>query len=266
MKESWLSSLQALFRSNPKDTQQHRVGTTYLKMSFAPVIGLESASLTHIRSSSTAFFSSFAILYSSILTAVSALIDNLATRIPPSCCVFCQLQNIREPHHDTGNKNTALVFDPGTDIYTLKKLEDIDGALYITLPKLIPSTYNPPQSKRPSTATSSPAPLNPSEYKSPANPKSSPTSSLMTTLRTGNERGPGTSLHSSTASTSCPRVGPVPEPPSPVRMTTYTEGIISSSNSSWQNYRLACPSSSNNNNHSYRTTRLSFQRMKSPPW
>lgn len=56
-----------------------------------------------------------------------SFVDELAMRIPPSCCIVCQLKSLREPYHRRENKTAALVFDPGTEVYTLKRLEDIDG-------------------------------------------------------------------------------------------------------------------------------------------
>ena len=60
-------------------------------------------------------------------------IDSLATLIPSSCCALCKFQSLRKSHPDSekGNKMTALVFDSETELYTLEKVDDIDGALFL---------------------------------------------------------------------------------------------------------------------------------------
>ncbi|CAF9942442.1 MAG: hypothetical protein ALECFALPRED_009754, partial [Alectoria fallacina] len=51
-----------------------------------------------------------------------AMVDNLAMRIPSSYCLACRFKRRREAE----SKTTALVFHPGTEAYTLKRLEDVD--------------------------------------------------------------------------------------------------------------------------------------------
>ncbi|KAF6230375.1 hypothetical protein HO133_004717 [Letharia lupina] len=58
---------------------------------------------------------------------MSALVDDLAMRIPPSSCLVCQFKKLRASCSNTENKTTVLVFDPSTGVYTLKKIEDIDA-------------------------------------------------------------------------------------------------------------------------------------------
>lgn len=65
---------------------------------------------------------------------MSTFIEKLAIRIPPSLCIACQSKRILQilrawylKHFTTENKTHALVFDPGTEVYTLEKLENIDG-------------------------------------------------------------------------------------------------------------------------------------------
>ena len=108
-------------------------------MSFAPVLGSESPSHAFIRSSISAYLSSIVALCSSGFATIFAWVDNLATRLPSSCCPVCQFKKLRNSSHSTETRNTtlavqpqetkttALVFDTGTKTYTLKKLEEIDG-------------------------------------------------------------------------------------------------------------------------------------------
>lgn len=96
-------------------------------MSFAPILGPESSSQAHLRSLFFAYFASLAALCSSLLAGMSALVDDLAMRIPPSSCLVCQFKKLRASCSNTENKTTVLVFDPSTGVYTLKKIEDIDG-------------------------------------------------------------------------------------------------------------------------------------------
>ncbi|CAD6569268.1 MAG: hypothetical protein ASARMPRED_002695 [Alectoria sarmentosa] len=64
---------------------------------------------------------------------MAAMVDNLAMRIPSSYCLACHFKRRRESENNT----TALVFDPGTEAYTLKRLEDIDGESTV-IPSLVP--------------------------------------------------------------------------------------------------------------------------------
>lgn len=122
-------------------------------MSFAPVLGPESPSHAFIRSSISGYLSSLAALCSSGLATIFSWVDNLATRLPSSCCPVCLFKDLRRSNHSTETKNTALavqpkdtkttalVFDTGSKTYTLKKLEEIDGESTVQLvhnPSLVP--------------------------------------------------------------------------------------------------------------------------------
>ena len=122
-------------------------------MSFAPILGPEPPSHAFIRSSISAYLSSLAALCSSGFATIFGWVDNLATRLPSSCCPVCFFKNLQRSNHSTETKNavlavhpkqtktTALVFDTGTKTYTLKKLEDIDGESTVQLiykPSLVP--------------------------------------------------------------------------------------------------------------------------------
>lgn len=111
-------------------------------MSFAPVLGPGSLSHAYIRSSASACFASLATLCSSWLAMVIALVDNLATRIPPARCPVCwwkgwsrkSTENESTENRPAEDKTTAVVFDPGTGFCTLKRLEDIDGKYCAAFP------------------------------------------------------------------------------------------------------------------------------------
>lgn len=72
-----------------------------------------------------------------------ALVDNLALRISPSCCPVCYIKSMvksclrcffsTKQIVRTENEIPALVFDPGTEAYTLRKLENIDGESTVQL-------------------------------------------------------------------------------------------------------------------------------------
>ena len=103
-------------------------------MSFAPVWGPESPSHAYIRSSVSAYLAYLAALCSSLLAKMSTFIDKLAMRIPPTLCIACQSKRILQilrawysKYFNPEKKTHAVVFDPGTEIYTLEKLEEIDG-------------------------------------------------------------------------------------------------------------------------------------------
>ena len=112
---------------NHCNLQQRRACIRYSRMFFAPVEGPALSSSAFVRSSVFDCFIPLAALCSSLLAAILAFIDNLATRIPPSFCIVCQIKRLRESFASVENKTTALVFDPGTDVYSLKRLEEIDG-------------------------------------------------------------------------------------------------------------------------------------------
>ena len=200
-------------------------------MSFAPLLSPESPFYTFIKSS----ISVLAALCSSILAATTTLIDDLAPQIPPSWCLACKFNNRGHSHvqneakrngppsdcstgsytlkklEDTNGASTttAIVFNPRTKTYSLKKLEDIDGEPTVQLvcnPPLLPPTYHLPQWKKPSSATPSPAQRPRSKSSSPAKPNSSAKSSSSATRRRAEPDDPSTSLHSSTASSSYPVV------------------------------------------------------------
>ena len=75
----------------------------------------------------SAYLASLASFCLSLVAKLFALVDDLAMRIPPSCCPICQFNNLRESHLKSGDKKTVLVFNPATEKHSLKKLEDIDG-------------------------------------------------------------------------------------------------------------------------------------------
>ena len=103
-------------------------------MSFAPLLSPESPSYTFVKSS-ISFLAAFC---SSILAAATAWIDDLAPEIPPSWCLACKFNNQRHSHVRTEAEKTGPPSDCGTGSYTLKKLEDTDGA-----PTTIAIVFNP---------------------------------------------------------------------------------------------------------------------------
>ena len=161
----------------------------------------------------SAYLASLASLCLSLVAKVFALVDDLAMRIPPSCCPICQFNSLRESHLKTRDKNTMLVFNPATEVHSLKKLEDIDGESTVqknlqNLPLEFPP-FSPliKQSKKQSTPISSPAQPNPPKLNFQENPKSSPQSTSTTTTTTckaQERKGSSPSPHSSTLSTPCP--------------------------------------------------------------
>ena len=106
-------------------------------MSFSPVWGPELSSHAYIRSSVSAYLASLAALCSSIVARIFTFVDKLAMRIPPSCCIFCQFErmyrNPRAWYLKTEKKTTALVYYPGTEVYALERLENIDGESNVQL-------------------------------------------------------------------------------------------------------------------------------------
>lgn len=98
-------------------------------MSFAPVFGPGSSPHAYTGFSVSACIASLAAFCSSLLATMVAMVDNLAMRIPSSYCLACHFKRRRESENNT----TALVFDPGTEVYTLKRLEDIDGESTVQL-------------------------------------------------------------------------------------------------------------------------------------
>ena len=96
-------------------------------MSFAPLLGPESPSYVFVQSSVSAYLSSLAALCTSIVAATFALVDDLASRIPPSWCPRCRFRNARESCLRTEPKAAVPASDSGMKVYKLKPLEDTDG-------------------------------------------------------------------------------------------------------------------------------------------
>ena len=106
-------------------------------MSFNSVLGPGSSAPTYIHSSVSAYFACLASLCSPSLATMYALVDDLAMRISPSCCPVCYIKSMvksclgcffsAKQIVRTENEIPALVFDPDTEVYTLQKLQTIDG-------------------------------------------------------------------------------------------------------------------------------------------
>ena len=130
-------------------------------MTSALVVDPESASLAYNRLSISAYFASLAALCSALLARMFALFDNLTTWITPSYCIICQLKSRRESAMQT----SVLVFDPGTEVYSLQRLEDIDrkSTAQIIPPHRLSSLGSPcAQWRKPLAAIFHPARRNPS--------------------------------------------------------------------------------------------------------
>ena len=62
-------------------------------------------------------------------------VDNVAMRIPSSCCIVCQSKRLiqimksllRKYGFIPEERTNTVVFDTGTEHFSLRRLEDIDG-------------------------------------------------------------------------------------------------------------------------------------------